>query len=494
MKKLLTLIHRVPLWLGILLFIIFLLRIPSFFEPYYYGDEMIYLTLGRGIRNGVTLYKNLHDNKPPLIYLVAGLSGNLFWFKTILAFWNITSIFIFWKLVSALFSKNKNLIRLAVILFGLLTTLPFLEGNIANAELFMVGLTVLGFWLVITKKPDFKNLFIAGAVFSLAALFKVPAAFDIGAVIIYWLITGESKGINFKTVTIRSINLLAGFLTPIVISLVWYFLAGAGKEYFVAAFMQNLGYVSSWHRGSTSISFWDKNLPLLIRAAIAFGGVVFLLVKRRLFSREFIVICSWLFFSLFATTLSERPYPHYIIQALPAVSVLLAILFTDKTKLQTYTIIPLTIAFMVPVYFKFWIYPTVSYYQRFAGYLLGSTTKDQYFTQFRNNINRNYQIARLVKSLTKEGESIFVWGDDASIYALSRRLPPIKYVADYHIKDFSTSDEIISGLNQNRPQIIVYLTESSSFPELKSFIQKYYLPILDLEGGRVYKLSKSRVK
>ena len=56
------------------------------FEPYYYGDEMIYLALGQGLRQGIPLYLGLHDNKPPLLYLTAAISGNLFLFKVILAF------------------------------------------------------------------------------------------------------------------------------------------------------------------------------------------------------------------------------------------------------------------------------------------------------------------------------------------------------------------------------------------------------------------------
>ena len=47
----------IPGWLLAILSSVFLLRIPSFFEPYYYGDEMIYMTLGQGVRQGLTLYK-----------------------------------------------------------------------------------------------------------------------------------------------------------------------------------------------------------------------------------------------------------------------------------------------------------------------------------------------------------------------------------------------------------------------------------------------------
>ncbi len=79
MKDFLDKIH-LPNWLLGILVLILVLRIPSFFEPYYYGDEMIYLTLGEGVRQGATLYKDLHDNKPPLIYIIAAVAGSLNWF------------------------------------------------------------------------------------------------------------------------------------------------------------------------------------------------------------------------------------------------------------------------------------------------------------------------------------------------------------------------------------------------------------------------------
>jgi hypothetical protein len=130
---------KIPHWLIAILVLVFVLRIPSFFEPYYYGDEMIYMSLGTGVRQGEILYKDIYDNKPPFLYLVATLAGNLFMFKAILAFWNLATIFIFWKLAEKLLNKNTNGIKIATLLFALLTTLPLLEGNIANAELFMIG-------------------------------------------------------------------------------------------------------------------------------------------------------------------------------------------------------------------------------------------------------------------------------------------------------------------------------------------------------------------
>src|SRR3989337_2710734 len=67
---------------------------------------MIYLTLGEAIRRGIPLYSEIHDNKPPLLYVMAAIAGNLFWFKALLTLWLLTTVFIFLKFTQGLFHKN----------------------------------------------------------------------------------------------------------------------------------------------------------------------------------------------------------------------------------------------------------------------------------------------------------------------------------------------------------------------------------------------------
>ncbi|PIP57054.1 hypothetical protein COX04_01680, partial [Candidatus Woesebacteria bacterium CG22_combo_CG10-13_8_21_14_all_45_10] len=195
MKKIHAFLAKIslPNWLVILLFIVLILRIPSFFEPYYYGDEMIYLTLGQGIRQGVPLYSGLHDNKPPILYLIAAAAGNLVWFKIFLAITGIVAIVFFAKIVKHLFANNTKVQRLATLIFALLTTLPFLEGNIANAENFMMAFSLPAFYLLLTKKLKAENLMLAGFLFGLSSLTKIPALFDLPVVIVFWLISRQFK-------------------------------------------------------------------------------------------------------------------------------------------------------------------------------------------------------------------------------------------------------------------------------------------------------------
>ena len=488
-KKYFNLIH-LPNWLIIVLVVVFILRIPSFFEPYSYGDEMIYLTLGQGMREGLTLYKDIYDNKPPLLYILAAVAGNLFWFKAILAFWSLATIILFWKLSKALFPDKLKLQKVATWIFAILTTIPLLEGNIANAEVFMVGPIILALVILFSKKLSQQNLFFSGILFGIATLFKVPAAFDMPVILAFWLITAGVKKENIKNSLKKFLYIFGGFLFPIVIGLIWYFLKGALNEYISAAFLQNVGYLSSWRPSDTSQSFLEKNAPLLIRGGIVALGLAILYLKKSKLSKQFILLTIWLLFTLFAVTLSERPYPHYLIQSLAPISFFLAILFTQKTFEQSLVIIPLALAFFTPVYFKFWYYPTGTYYSRFIKFVSGEMPRRQYLISFGSHLPLYNRIAGFLRASITENDSVFIWGpDNQTIYALSRRLPPIKYVATYHINDFSSKSEIASQLSLDKPTFVIILPKSDPFPELRPTLSNSYIPIVSAREAEIWLLS-----
>ncbi len=108
MKKIAFWVHKHALLL-IILGVTVLLRIPSWFEPYWYGDEGIYLTIGQALRRGVHLYSQIHDNKPPLLYFMAALAGgNQFWFKFLATIWNLATIGVFYKLMGKIGATKKT--------------------------------------------------------------------------------------------------------------------------------------------------------------------------------------------------------------------------------------------------------------------------------------------------------------------------------------------------------------------------------------------------
>src|SRR5438552_2689112 len=114
----------------------FLLRLPSLFEPYWYGDEGIYQAIGLALRNGEVLYRDIWDNKTPaLYYLYAILGSDQFLTKLASLIFGIVGITFFYLLARKLFLKSW-VYRTSTFIFALFFGLPIIEGNIANAENF----------------------------------------------------------------------------------------------------------------------------------------------------------------------------------------------------------------------------------------------------------------------------------------------------------------------------------------------------------------------
>ena len=86
------------------LFLLVILRIPNFFEPYWYGDESIYLAVGNALNQGGKLYTTIIDHKTPLIYHFARVP-NQFYFRLLNLVWMILTTIFFYLFAKKLFKK-----------------------------------------------------------------------------------------------------------------------------------------------------------------------------------------------------------------------------------------------------------------------------------------------------------------------------------------------------------------------------------------------------
>jgi hypothetical protein len=475
--------------------VVIFLRVPSLFYPYSYGDQGIYLTLGQAIRQGVVLYREIHDNKPPLLYLLAAISGSLAWFQALLLVWNLGTILVFWRLAQCLFKNQSRPIQISTVLFALLTTWPRLEGQVANAEIFMILPIIAGFWLIFcSKKREKLSFFGAGILFSLAVFFKVPAGFDFCAALIFLFflfLSQKKKNYSLLTLPCRQAGthyslLIFGFLTPILLSSFFFALQGALTQFLQAGFLQNIGYLSSW-KGKTHAGMMVSS-GFLLRAGSLLALTFFLWLFRKKLNRNLILLSLWLIFSLFGATLSERPYPHYLIQALPPASLLVGLLLAKIKKIERVIIIIFLGFFLIAYqYFDFWQYPTIPYYQNFLAWASRQKTTQAYLQHFNPQLPQNYQLASFIHQRTSPQDRVFIWGEDAPcVYALSRRLPPGRYTANYHIKDFDGFQETLEAIQAVRPKYIVILSRKDKFPQLEEFLTDQYYQLGDIHGAIIY--------
>jgi hypothetical protein len=486
-KRITSFIERHEVLILILL-LVAVLRLPSLLEPYWYGDEGIYLVLGQALKNGLVWYRDIHDNKPPLLYLLAAVSGSVMYFRLLLMFWNIATVTVVWRL-SQLLLKKQSLVIIATTLFALASTLPTLEGNIANAEIFMILPTALAV-LILLKASNYWHYAVSGLLFSCSFLFKVPAAFDFAGVFIWLLLFGGlnwKKGVKHSLIALTS--LVVGFLVPIILSLVYYFAMGAGIEYLNAAFLQNIGYLSSWKTGSISKSGASTQSGLASRGIILLITTGAIWIVTRKLKPNLRLLPVWFGWALFGALLSERPYPHYLIQILVPASLLLTVAINSRKKsliAVTGGLAALTIGAIFK--YQFYFYPIGQYYLNFANYVSGQMPLAEYRNTFDWRVERNYQLAYYLKLHSQPEDKLFIWGDEPFIYALTNRRPVGRYSVAYHVIDFGGKEETMDQLRNNPPlYIILETSEKREFKELFAFTSVNYIPVKTIEDATIFR-------
>lgn len=482
MKKLKELIEKNE-FLLLILIITVLLRLPGLFEPSRYADEDIYLTIGQGIRRGLILYKEIYDNKPPLIYFLAAMAGSVMWFRLILMFWNLVNVILVYRLSLKLIAKKWGVV-LSTFLFSIFSTIPLLEGNIANGEIFMIMPATAAVLLVLSKTGQLKNkkigyFLLAGILWSIAFLFKAPIAIELFGLLFFILIY-QSKTLKDKRLWL----LLLGFIIPIVLSGVYFGLVSAGKDYLEAALLNNFSYLSSWEGGRRSILFSG-----LFQRGVILMLILFLIAGLRpKLGSKFGLMAIWFATALFGALLSGRPYPHYLLEIVAPASILLVLIIT-RPKVKPLLVGGMLfgmLGFSIYVY-KFWYYRSLPYYRNFIEYISGKKDQEDFTNFWGRGVTRNLKVASYVRRITERDDKIFVWGTEPAIYVMSDRLPVGKYTVSYHIIDFDKLAETYELLIREKPRvIIVNEREKYDFPQLKNLLVSGYAPVERFDDMKIY--------
>jgi len=485
-----------------IVFLTFILRLPSLLEPIWYLDESVYLTIGQKINRGGLLYVDIFDHKTPGIYYLAAWSlkflGESVWsFKFLLTLWMIPTLGAFYFLAKRLFNKKTAI--LATLFLALSTSLTIFEGNIVNSELLMILPTALG--IIFGLKSRY---FISGVFFSLALLLKFPAVFDFAAFFAF-VALGLNKRNVFET-TRKLLRLTAGFTLPFLVTLFYFSYKGAFAEFISSIFFYNLSYTNYKNE------FIIPNGLLIIKALPLVTVVLYFF--WRIFSRrgkgvgkvgslEFIII--WLVFSYYGAVFGGRPYTHYLIQALPALSLIvgytvssLAFRKLGVTVIAVFVILSLLLGFKPS-------YPS-GYYSNFLKLVSNKISTEDYQNSYDQNISRTYSIAsfltgcvqtsaegRCEKPRTNPDEKIYLWVNQPSIYFLSKRDPATRYITIFHVSGSNDAkNEVVSDLRKNEPRFIIQdQKEKPPFPELDSLIQRDYNLFAISEDFMIYELSKN---
>ncbi len=460
--------------------LLLVLRVPSIFEPKWYGDEGIYAAVGHHLRAGGMLYRDAWDNKPPLLYLLYmffdlfGKYNQVAARVTNLIFSATTSLILFFLTLKVTGKKASAV--LAAVLSNLFLATPIFEANIANAENFFILFSCLGILLLWNRERP--ALFLGGVLFSIAFLIKVPPVFELFAVLFFFLVEAYVDNTLYKDFVSRYWLAILGFLTPLLLTFIYFLLTGTLGQFIYSAFLFGVSYVQE--------PFVKWLLPSLVPNTIIFRGLLFAFLLGFVFLLRLLVkINSKMFFALVwviaafvGATLSSRAYPHYLLQVIPAVSLLVGVSFTSKFYLRNFAM-SLLVVFLLFNVFTGWgklssVMPS-GYYRLFLDKWAGRISQQEFNDCFDPSVNDIAEIKRMLASHYSEIDRVFVFANVPWIYDIANVLSPVRFFSAYHVfwRAWNT-ERALQDLRKEPPELII-IQDDIGVPEvLNDFVHDYY--------------------
>ena len=473
---------------ALILFAIFLFRLPSLYEPFWYGDEGILAAVANNLNQGGVLYQTAWDNKPPMIYLTYAAIFKLFdvsmfslRLTTVVAV--LATATVIYEIAKKVLGENRALV--ATFIFGFLTSLRIVEGNLALTEIFMILPISLAMLLIIFRKIDALSLFVAGILFAVASLYKQVGALEAIALGIFLLLISKDFGEFIK----KGLVLSLGFILPFALTIGYFASKNLISDYIFAAYTYYRIYLGESPKYALLINLL-KFLP--IAAVIIYG----LFKKGKNTASNFHLILLWTAFSFLGSYFSGRTYGHYLVQAAAPVSLLLASI-SLKINFSKVSIV-FALFFFIPLIFLTKLLFTdflsggpinqLKYWQNFIEFSSSQKNINSYNDFFDSNVNSIMGIADFLKSKNAFGKNVYIWGDYPWLYAIAHLQNPTRYVTSFHVFGVPTGkEEVISALEYNLPEFIIKPpTSIGYFGQLEKLLSENYKIVGKIENSDVF--------
>jgi hypothetical protein len=325
--------------------------------------------------------------------------------------------------------------------------------------------------------------------FGLGILTKVPGLLDLGsALCIGWFtltlhFSWKKRSDFFKKqlpqTSIHMGLILLGVLLPIAFSVLYYILRGTSQDYLNFGLLYNFHYSGTW-----KLALDSKILEFLFtlpgKAAIMGIGILLLTVGGRYLTPQMQFVATWFLVALFASLLSNRPYPHYFLQVVPPLALMVGVLFEKYSRVmfaRHIIITGISVVLIVGVVQIIGVqrYPTASYYQRAYKLLTNQISSDEYRNSFSHLMTDNYRVAPII--MANKDPYLFIWGTNPTLYALTKKQPTGKFTVSFHVIDLKVYDETYWDFVTKQPEFVVVMhDEHTPLPGLAGYLQDNYIP------------------
>lgn len=441
-------------------------------------DQGIFSYIGVQLDHGATVYKDVFDHKPPLIFYLyqciyhffPHTKATLFLFDTVYIF--LFSLLIAW-FISALLTrqllKKKTappaLFFLAAATFAfLICTKSLYEGGMLTEQymIFFEFLCFAGLWrFALDRMFRPLELLGTGAALGIAVLWKPVALVVLPFIALIWVYdawTTRDIGRSLGSALLLGI----GVLTPHVLLFLAYTPAGMWQDYLNATFLFNIGISTGPSEFiSNLLAFFKEQAPAL---SFVWLTAILLIIswlssgpkKDRALTQIILFWGAALCCDLVGAMSSGRFFGHYFIQPLVPVTVLMttAILVFYQKDQKKYLI---SIAALVVI---------AMLYQA-AKIATGP---------FRHPEDLMQRTGAYLKTHTAPSDTIYVNGVKTGTYFYADRSAPWKYVHDFFLRVMTPEqrDTESRAMLAKRPKYIVITNPTDIFPPVQEALRYNY--------------------
>jgi len=454
-----------------------LLYLPFMGSPFE-RDEGVYATVAQGLLNGQMPYRDLFDNKPPLVYAWYALSFLLFGEHVVAprilaaVLLSLTSLSLFSQ---ARMVFPKGVAYVAAGLFGLSTGLPFVALH-ANTEAYMLLplVTALVPFTVGVRRGEMRWFALSGALCGAAMMTKQVAFWNLAALIVVAAaLRWKTDGFSLRTFR-PSACLIAGAAAAIGLVAVPFALTGSLDELFYANVSYNWLYVGVLSYSERLVDFASGTAYVAAAAAPLAGGAVwgFLTVVRRRKQPLDYLLLTWALASVIGVATGGRFFPHYFLQLMPAAAVLTALVVYEvvtKRRVQPIGRPAVAVAALM-VIVSLGTIGVMYVAPRAAEQRVAESVAQQ--KEWESN---SRQLGEYIAARTDPDDKIFNFGREAPIYFYADRRPAVRYFSDWPFWwDEMTLYGTIKALRTTKP---VYIIDTAQPPLFEDYAQ-YHPPVL----------------
>lgn len=461
------------------------LFLAPLFDAPFERDQGVYATIARGWLDGSIPYRDLWDNKAPLLFLWYAASFQ--WLgegivapRVMAALAAGMTVPFVWAAARTLFGSREA--ALAAGLFALSFANVYLQVT-ANAEVFMLLPLTAGLWAFASgvKSGRLWWFAAAGALTALAVFTRQSAL---------WTFVGYGAWMGVlclrypeeRLPQVRAGLVMAAGAAAASLPIVAYF---AGYDALYELWHAMFEFNWTW---AGEFPLWRKLIPPIFQNPVPLvGGLIFWALAAfgvwrlwRRGDRYAWLIISFLVFSEAAAQTLGKASPHYSIHLLPGAAIAAGVgslRLVERWREGDRRMAPwLAGAGAISLATIAFLYAQPTSADRFeVQYLL--------YRSYRESALEAPAIAAAVEEMTQPGDYVYEWGRDSEIYFLSDRRPASRWLHDrpYSV-DPGMIDEVVADLEETQPALILFTADNQNIalaeyeaPEpLTDYVEEHY--------------------